>query len=139
MIAHGVCSFGMFAQANSMYERSHSRRLMLNKGYLRISQKIGALWLILAVGNFGGPFTLNLVGEIFLIIGTLGLSYMFWIRVRFLRFFSAAYSLILYRSTQQGTNTRSVLGAAPLSFRETALIFSHVWVFLLLVVSPSIV
>lgn len=77
IIAHGVCSSGIFAQANSIYERSHSRRLMLNKGYLRISQKIGALWLVLVVGNFGGPFTLNLIGEILLIISAIRLSYAF--------------------------------------------------------------
>lgn len=50
---------------------------MLNKGYLRVSQRIRALWFILAVGNFGGPFTLNLIGEIFLIIRAMGLSYIF--------------------------------------------------------------
>jgi len=36
MIAHGICSSGLFAWANIMYERTHSRRLMLNKGVLAI-------------------------------------------------------------------------------------------------------
>lgn len=139
MVAHGVCSSGIFAQANAIYERRHSRSLMLNKGYLRVSQRIGALWFILVVGNFGGPFTLNLIGEIFLIIRAIGLSNIFWISVRFLRFFSAAYSLVLYRSTQQGVLTSSVLGVTFLSFREILLIFRHVWVFLFLILSPSMI
>jgi len=43
MVAHGVCSSGIFAQANVIYERRHSRSLMLNKGYLRVSQRTRAL------------------------------------------------------------------------------------------------
>lgn len=35
MLAHGLTSSGMFRGANIMYERSHSRRLFLNKGVLR--------------------------------------------------------------------------------------------------------
>merc|ERR1712025_336374 len=30
IIAHGICSSGIFACANMMYERSHSRRLIIN-------------------------------------------------------------------------------------------------------------
>lgn len=36
MIAHGICSSGIFSCANIIYERSHSRRLMINKGGLNI-------------------------------------------------------------------------------------------------------
>jgi len=41
IIAHGVCSSGLFAWANMAYERSHSRGLLLNKGALNISPQIG--------------------------------------------------------------------------------------------------
>merc|ERR1739838_432041 len=36
MIAHGICSSGIFACANIIYERTHSRRLIINKGSLNI-------------------------------------------------------------------------------------------------------
>lgn len=77
IIAHGACSSGIFAQANIIYERRHSRRLMLNKGYLNLVPTIRALWFILIVGNFGGPFTLNLIGEILLIVSVIGISSVF--------------------------------------------------------------
>lgn len=77
IIAHGACSSGIFAQANIIYERRHSRRLMLNKGYLNLVPTIRALWFILIVGNFGGPFTLNLIGEILLIVRVIGISRVF--------------------------------------------------------------
>merc|ERR1712088_611068 len=34
MLAHGVCSSGIFAAANIIYERSHSRRFFFNSGLL---------------------------------------------------------------------------------------------------------
>jgi NADH:ubiquinone oxidoreductase subunit 4 (subunit M) len=111
---------------------------MLNKGYLNLVPTIRALWFILIVGNFGGPFTLNLIGEILLIVSVIGISSVFWVMVRFLRFFSAAYRLVLYRSTQQGVATRSRLCLPILSFRELLLIYRHVWVFLLFIFSPII-
>jgi len=138
IIAHGACSSGIFAQANIIYERRHSRRLMLNKGYLNLVPTIRAVWFILIVGNFGGPFTLNLIGEILLIVRVIGIAGIFWVIVRFLRFFSAAYRLVLYRSTQQGVSTRSSMCLPGLSFRELLLIYRHVWVFLVFIFSPII-
>merc|ERR1712020_483137 len=61
ILAHGVCSSGIFAGANMIYERSHSRRFF------------SIFWFILIVANFGGPFTYNLLGEVILI---LNLSFM---------------------------------------------------------------
>merc|ERR1712080_329530 len=112
--------------------------LILNKGHLNIVPLIRLIWFILIVGNFGGPFTLNLVGEILLILRVINISFIFLPTVRFLRFFSAAYRLVLYRSTQQGVSSRSVLTLSFLSYRETLLIFRHSWLFLLLTVSPLI-
>lgn len=34
IIAHGLCSSGMFSCANMIYERSHSRIIILNKAFL---------------------------------------------------------------------------------------------------------
>jgi len=41
IIAHGICSSGLFAWANIVYERTHSRSLILNKGVLNISPQLG--------------------------------------------------------------------------------------------------
>lgn len=43
MIAHGICSSGIFACANMMYERSHSRRLIINKGTLNIFPSLATI------------------------------------------------------------------------------------------------
>merc|ERR1712141_984168 len=36
MLAHGLCSSGIFSCANIIYERSHSRRIILNKAKLNL-------------------------------------------------------------------------------------------------------
>ena len=34
IVAHGLCSSGIFSCANIIYERTHSRIIILNKGFL---------------------------------------------------------------------------------------------------------
>lgn len=138
IFAHGVCSSGIFAWANIIYERRHSRRLMLNKGLLRVSPFLRIIWAILIIGNFGGPFTLNLIGEIILIINTISISFIFWVCILILSFFSAAYSLILFRSTQQGSVISRIFPSLDATSRECQLIFSHSWPIILIIISPTI-
>lgn len=102
MLAHGVCSSGIFFGANTIYERSHSRRYFINGGGLATSPIFAILWFLLMVANFGGPFTFNLVGEIILILNLVRILKILVCRVIVLSLFSAGYSLILYSTTQQG-------------------------------------
>lgn len=126
IVAHGVCSSGLFAWANIRYERSHSRRMALNKGLLNMAPQIRLWRFILVVGNFGGPLTVNLVGEVSLIVGSMGASKGVGLMVAGLSFFSAAYSLILYAATQQGFATSSTGPLSLIRGRERLIIFSHV-------------
>ena len=135
IVAHGLCSSGIFAWANMVYERRHSRSLTLNKGLLTISPSFSFWWFLLIVRNFAGPFTLNLAGEIFLIINTMVCRNLFWVRIALISFFSAGYSLLLYSSTQQGrTRGRNILGLERNNL-EQQVIFAHVWPVYLIVIS----
>ena len=102
IIAHGVVSSGIFTIANLLYERSHSRRMLVNKGYSRNGPSFTIFWFIIIIINFAGPFTLNLLGEIYLIIRVVSISNLIIIPVALLSFFSAAYSLLLFTPTQHG-------------------------------------
>merc|ERR1712210_411144 len=110
ILAHGICSSGIFAAANLIYERRHSRRF----------------FFILIVANFGGPFTYNLLGEVVLILNLSFISINSLTIILILSFFSAAYRLILYSSTNQGQlRTRT----SPLNYltkSEIFILFSHV-------------
>nr|YP_009744758.1 NADH dehydrogenase subunit 4 [Phyllodiaptomus tunguidus]QIG86768.1 NADH dehydrogenase subunit 4 [Phyllodiaptomus tunguidus]UDF84408.1 NADH dehydrogenase subunit 4 [Phyllodiaptomus tunguidus]UDF84421.1 NADH dehydrogenase subunit 4 [Phyllodiaptomus tunguidus] len=133
MLAHGLVSSGLFACANIFYEATHSRSMLLNKGFLSFSPALTTAWFLLLMMNFGGPFTLNLYGEVNLILTTFSFSSYFLILVFFLTFFSAAYSLILYSSTQQGLKPGGMMWFNLSSNRELSLLWAHIWpVFLLL-------
>ena len=127
ILAHGVCSSGIFAAANMIYERRHSRRFFFNSGLLNRRAIFRIVWFVLIVANFGGPFTYNLLGEILLILSLSSLAINSLSVVLFLSFFSAAYRLILYRSTNQGQtgNNNSVL--IKVRFSEMIILISHRW------------
>ena len=127
ILAHGVCSSGIFAAANMIYERRHSRRFFFNSGLLNRRAIFRIVWFVLIVANFGGPFTYNLLGEILLILNLSSLTINSLSVILFLSFFSAAYRLILYRSTNQGQtgNNNSVL--IKIRFSEMIILISHRW------------
>ena len=127
IIAHGVCSSGIFTGANIIYERRGSRRYYFNIGYLNTIPIFSRSWFILLVANFGGPFTYNLLGEINLILNLYLLSPLAIRAILLLSFFSAAYSLILYRSTQQGQFLRIRKELNQLSTNENLVLISHCW------------
>jgi len=67
MIAHGLCSSGLFCLANITYERLGSRSLLINRGLLHLIPRISLWWFLLRAGNIAAPPTLNLLGEITLL------------------------------------------------------------------------
>lgn len=127
IVAHGLTSSGIFSGANIIYERSHSRSLRSNKGMLRYSPNLTMYWFILIVLNFAGPFTLNLFREILIIQNLLTISSFRILPIRMLCFFSAAYNINLYASTQQGLTVNSFACEKDLSIREASVLFGHIW------------
>jgi len=138
IIAHGLCSSGIFACANIFYERSHSRRLILNKGVLRFFPRISILWFLLCIANFGGPFTYNLLAEVTLIINLRRVINFSLIRILLISFFSAAYRLILYARTQQGVPSRLYYSLSIPRFRELLILFGHLWPLVVISFRPII-
>lgn len=67
IIAHGLCSSGLFCLANISYERLGSRRLLINKGLLNFLPRLSLWWFLLCAGNMAAPPTINLLGEISLL------------------------------------------------------------------------
>lgn len=68
IVGHGLCSSGLFCLANIVYERLGRRRLLVRKGLLSFMPRIGLWWFLMRVGNIAAPPSLNLVGEVSLII-----------------------------------------------------------------------
>lgn len=68
IIGHGLCSSGLFCLANMVYERVGSRSLLVSKGLINFIPRMALWWFLLRAGNIAAPPTLNLLGEIRLIV-----------------------------------------------------------------------
>jgi NADH-ubiquinone oxidoreductase chain 4 len=108
IVAHGLCSSGIFSCANMIYERTHSRIIIINKSNFNYFPRLSIFWFLLCIANFGGPFTYNLLGEVILIIRLRNINYYFLIFIFIISFFSAAYRIILYSNLQQGVNNNLI-------------------------------
>lgn len=139
IIAHGLCSSGIFSCANIIYERTHSRIIMINKSNLNYFPRIRIFWFILCIANFRGPFTYNLLSEILLIINISLINWYFLSFVIFISFFSAAYRIILYSNLQQGLNNNMVFYSSNINLRETLILFCHCYRVFILLLSSIII
>nr|YP_009261961.1 NADH dehydrogenase subunit 4 [Tipula cockerelliana]AMN09076.1 NADH dehydrogenase subunit 4 [Tipula cockerelliana] len=101
MIAHGLCSSGLFCLANISYERMGSRSLFINKGMLNFMPSMALWWFLLSSCNMAAPPSLNLLGEISLLNSIVSWSWISMFMLALLSFFSAAYTLYLYSYSQR--------------------------------------
>nr|YP_010363598.1 NADH dehydrogenase subunit 4 [Priotyrannus closteroides]UNZ12712.1 NADH dehydrogenase subunit 4 [Priotyrannus closteroides] len=127
MLAHGLCSSGLFCLANINYERVGSRSLYLNKGFLNLMPSLSLWWFLLCSSNMAAPPSLNLLGEIILINSLVGYSGLSMIFLSLISFFSAAYSLFLYSFSQHGSFYSGLYSLYQVVYREYLLLFLH-WV-----------
>nr|QGT77369.1 NADH dehydrogenase subunit 4 [Parapotamon spinescens] len=125
MIGHGLCSSGLFSLANMIYERVGSRSLFLSKGLLNFMPSMAMWWFILSISNMAAPPSLNMLGEISLIISMISWSEMSMIGIMLVSFFSAAYTLYMYSLSQHGLFYNSLYACCSGKVREYLLLFLH--------------
>nr|ARH54450.1 NADH dehydrogenase subunit 4 [Lissodema cursor] len=125
MIAHGLCSSGLFCLANITYERMFSRSLFLNKGMINIIPNLSLWWFLLISSNMAAPPSLNLLGEIMLINSLVSYSNMNMLMLSLLSFFSGVYSLYLYSFSQHGKLSINMISFYCSQVREYILLILH--------------
>nr|YP_009185809.1 NADH dehydrogenase subunit 4 [Callicerus obscurus]ALO70427.1 NADH deshydrogenase subunit 4 [Callicerus obscurus] len=136
MLAHGLCSSGLFCLANICYERLGSRSLYLNKGMINLMPSMSLWWFLLCSSNMAAPPSFNLLGEIMLINSLVSWSYFTMIMLVFTSFFSAVYSLYLYAYTQHGMMYSGLYTFYAGNNREFLLLILH-WLPLNLLILKS--
>nr|YP_010692556.1 NADH dehydrogenase subunit 4 [Argopistes sexvittatus]WBV77038.1 NADH dehydrogenase subunit 4 [Argopistes sexvittatus]WBV77051.1 NADH dehydrogenase subunit 4 [Argopistes sexvittatus] len=127
MIAHGLCSSGLFCWVNLVYERTHSRSLYLNKGLLNLLPSLSLWSFLLLSSNMAAPPSLNLLSEIMLINSIIQFNWLNMLMLSLISFFSAAYSLFLFAYTQHGMFYSGIFSFMNIENREFLLLFLH-WV-----------
>nr|WHM51558.1 NADH dehydrogenase subunit 4 [Neotermes castaneus] len=125
MIAHGLCSSGLFCLANISYERLGSRSLLVSRGMLSLMPSMSFWWFMLSSCNMAAPPSLNLLGEISLLNSLISWSWFSMFLLMFLSFFSAAYTLYLFSYSQHGLYYSGVYSCSLGYSREFLLLFLH--------------
>ena len=102
IIAHGISSSGLFCILNIYYERSHSRRIFLNKGLILVSSIITLIFFILCIANISAPPRINLLSEILLMARIMSFDFFILITFPLGSFLGAVFTFYLFSYTQHG-------------------------------------
>ena len=125
IIAHGLCSSGLFCLANISYERIHRRSILINKGIIRFLPSLTLWWFLLRSRNISAPPSLNLLGEIDLINGLVSWSLFTFLLIFFLSFLRASYCFYLFSYSQHGVSFSGTYSFSVRSIREFQLLLLH--------------
>nr|UBN08871.1 NADH dehydrogenase subunit 4 [Panesthia australis] len=138
MIAHGLCSSGLFCLANITYERLGSRSLLMNKGLMNFMPSLALWWFLLSSCNMAAPPSINLLGEINLLNSMISWSLFTMMMLIFLSFFSAAYTLYMFSYSQHGQIYSGMYSCSLGYTREYMLLFLHWFPLNLLILSGDL-
>nr|YP_007625935.1 NADH dehydrogenase subunit 4 [Cephalophorus natalensis]AEP21113.1 NADH dehydrogenase subunit 4 [Cephalophorus natalensis] len=139
MIAHGLTSSMLFCLANSNYERIHSRTMILARGLQTLLPLMATWWLLASLTNLALPPTINLIGELFVVMSTFSWSNITIILMGLNMVITALYSLYMLITTQRGKYAHHINNISPSFTRENALMSLHILPLLLLSLNPKII
>nr|AEL97172.1 NADH dehydrogenase subunit 4 [Glaucostegus typus] len=139
MIAHGLISSALFCLANTNYERTHSRTLLLARGTQIILPLMGTSWFLINLANLALPPTPNLMGELLIITSLFKWSNWTIIATGLGTLLTASYSLYMFIMTQRGPTPQHLLLMNPSHTREHLLIYLHLIPVLLLILKPDLI
>nr|YP_010166785.1 NADH dehydrogenase subunit 4 [Scarodytes savinensis]QRV62889.1 NADH dehydrogenase subunit 4 [Scarodytes savinensis] len=138
MIAHGLCSSGLFCLANISYERLNSRSMFMNKGLINLMPSMTLWWFLLSSSNMAAPPSMNLLGEISLLNSLMSWTWMTMIFLMLLSFFSAVYTLYLFSFSQHGKIYSGKYSCSSGFIREYILLFLHWFPLNLLIIKSNL-
>nr|ADQ12833.1 NADH dehydrogenase subunit 4 [Lepidogalaxias salamandroides] len=139
MIAHGLTSSALFCLANTSYERTHSRTMMLARGTQITLNLMSAWWLVATLANLALPPLPNLMGELMIIMSLFNWSYWTLIMTGAGTLITVAYSLYLFITTQQGPTPNNINSITPSFTREHLLMSLHLIPLILLILKPQLI
>nr|WDV04866.1 NADH dehydrogenase subunit 4 [Calorodius thorntonensis]WDV04867.1 NADH dehydrogenase subunit 4 [Calorodius thorntonensis] len=139
MVAHGLTSSMLFCLANTNYERTHSRTLVLARGLQLILPLMTTWWLLANLMNMALPPTINITGELLIMISTFNWSNLTIIMTGLGTLLTATYSLHMFLMTQRGKLPTHMTQTEPTHTREHLLMTLHMLPMLLLLLKPQLI
>nr|YP_010873300.1 NADH dehydrogenase subunit 4 [Betta coccina]WGV34520.1 NADH dehydrogenase subunit 4 [Betta coccina] len=138
MIAHGLTSSALFCLANTNYERTHSRTMLLARGLQTILPLMASWWFIASLANLALPPLPNLMGELMIITSLFNWTYWTIALTGTGTLITAAYSLYMLLMTQRGPTPIHTIALPPTHSREHLLMTLHLLPLILLITKPEL-
>nr|YP_089625.1 NADH dehydrogenase subunit 4 [Uraeotyphlus cf. oxyurus MW-212]AAS13753.1 NADH dehydrogenase subunit 4 [Uraeotyphlus cf. oxyurus MW-212] len=138
MIAHGLTSSMLFCLANTNYERTHSRTLLLARGMQSILPLMATWWLLANLSNMALPPSSNLLGELSIISALFNWSNWTIFLTGTGIIITALYTLYMFILAQRGP-AQPLNQTEPTHTREHLLMTLHITPLLLLMLNPDLI
>nr|YP_009463895.1 NADH dehydrogenase subunit 4 [Oreochromis andersonii]AUW55186.1 NADH dehydrogenase subunit 4 [Oreochromis andersonii] len=141
MIAHGVNFFCPTSRlANTNYERTHSRTMILARGLQVVLPLMAAWWFIRQPQQtLHFPLSPNLMGELMIITSLLHWSWWTIALTGTGTLITAGYSLYMFLMTQRGPLPTHIISLDPTHSREHLLMALHLLPLILLISKPELI
>nr|YP_010892823.1 NADH dehydrogenase subunit 4 [Nannoperca australis]WJQ22527.1 NADH dehydrogenase subunit 4 [Nannoperca australis] len=139
MIAHGLTSSALFCLANTNYERTHSRTMVLARGLQMALPLMTSWWFIASLANLALPPFPNLMGELMIITSLFSWSWWTIALTGTGTLITAGYSLYMFLMTQRGPLPAHIIALDPSHTREHLLMALHLLPLMLLILKPELV
>src|SRR5207248_5452858 len=102
MISHGFVSAALFLCVGVLYDRVHSREISAYGGVANTMPVFAAFFVLFAMANSGLPGTSGFVGEFFVVLGTIKVSFWYAFLAATTLVFGAAYTLWMVKRVVYG-------------------------------------
>nr|ACF60263.1 NADH dehydrogenase subunit 4 [Deinagkistrodon acutus] len=138
MIAHGFTSSALFCLANTTYERTHTRILILTRGFHNILPMTTTWWLFVNLMNIAIPPTMNFTSELLIMSTLFNWCPTTIIMLGLSMLITASYSLHMFLSTQMGPTPLNNQ-TEPTHSREHPLMALHVIPLMMISMKPELI
>nr|YP_008145650.1 NADH dehydrogenase subunit 4 [Remiz consobrinus]AGG40802.1 NADH dehydrogenase subunit 4 [Remiz consobrinus] len=139
MISHGLTSSMLFCLANTNYERTHSRILLLTRGLQPLLPLMATWWLLANLTNMALPPTTNLMAELTIVVALFNWSSLTLLLTGSTILLTATYTLYMLATTQRGTLPSHITSIQNSSTREHLLMALHMIPMILLILKPELI
>nr|QNS38243.1 NADH dehydrogenase subunit 4 [Sterrhoptilus dennistouni] len=139
MISHGLTSSMLFCLANTNYERTHSRILLLTRGVQPLLPLMAIWWLLANLTNMALPPTINLMAELTIMVALFNWSSFTIILTGTAILLTASYTLYMLMTTQRGPLPPHITSIQNSNTREHLLMTLHMIPMILLIFKPDLI
>nr|YP_009991813.1 NADH dehydrogenase subunit 4 [Centropus unirufus]QNN84674.1 NADH dehydrogenase subunit 4 [Centropus unirufus] len=139
MVSHGLTSSMLFCLANTNYERTHSRILLLTRSLQPVLPLMATWWLLANLMNMALPPTTNLMAELTIMIALFNWSIFTIMLTGTATLLTAMYTLFMLLTTQRGTIPTHITTIQNSNTREHLLMILHITPMLLLILKPELI